>query len=87
MKKLVKESLNEQRFSTLEIKFAKEDIRDKMLDASWYVKEIEDNLLKVDLTNVPFKFDEAFDKLKTIIDIVVDATNNENNEDADENIE
>jgi hypothetical protein len=67
------ESLNEERFSTIEISFNKEDVDDKILDAKFYLEEIENNLNGIDLTSKGFKFDEAFDKLKKCLDDIYSA--------------
>jgi len=69
-----KDILNEKRCSLVEIPFIKQDVADKVEDAKFYVKEIEDNLVKVDTTSVPFKFDVAFDKLQKTLDTIFNAT-------------
>jgi len=72
----IDESLNEARFSALEIPFNREDVKDKTLDVKFYVEEIEHNLTGIDLTTKGFKFDEAFSKLKKCIDDIIKATDN-----------
>lgn len=74
MKKLVKESLLESRFSEDKIEFNQQDVYDKCADSLFYIDKLKENILKIKDLPSDFKFDLAFEKLQNAIQKISDST-------------